>query len=66
MYTHCFKSFENWRQLACFAGTAPFDYTSGSSVRGRTRLSKIGDMKLKSLLSSAGRPVPSNIGHSIA
>ena len=52
VHTQCFKSFENWRQLACFAGTAPFDHTSGSSVRGRTRLSKIGDMKLKSLLSS--------------
>jgi transposase len=52
VHTQCFKSFENWRQLACFAGTAPFDHTSGSSVRGRSRLSKIGDMKLKSLLSS--------------
>ena len=52
VHTHCFKSFDNWRQLACFAGTAPFDYTSGSSVRGRSRLSKIGHMKLKSLLSS--------------
>jgi transposase len=52
VHTQCFKSFENWRQLACFAGTAPFDHTSGSSVRGRSRLSKIGDMKLKALLSS--------------
>jgi transposase len=52
VHTQCFKSFENWRQLACFAGTAPFDYTSGSSVRGRSRLSKIGNMKLKSLLSN--------------
>jgi len=43
VHTQCFKSFENWRQLACFAGTAPFDHTSGSSVRGRSRLSKIGD-----------------------
>lgn len=52
MHTQCFESFDNWRQLACFAGTAPFEYTSGSSVRGRSKLSKIGDMKLKSLLSS--------------
>ncbi|GAB4003028.1 hypothetical protein GCM10028807_62700 [Spirosoma daeguense] len=52
VHTQCFKNFDNWRQLACFAGTAPFDHTSGSSVRGRSRLSKIGDMKLKSLLSS--------------
>jgi transposase len=71
VHTQCFKNFDNWRQLAarrsdCFAGTAPFDHTSGSSVRGRSRLSKIGDMKLKSLLSSAGRPEPSDIGYSIS
>jgi len=52
VHTQCFESFDNWRQLACFADTAPFEYTSGSSVRGRSKLSKIGDMKLKSLLSS--------------
>ena len=51
VHTQGFKNFDNWRQLACFAGTAPFEYTSGSSVRGRSKLSKIGHMKLKSLLS---------------
>lgn len=30
-------------------------YTSGSSVRGRSKLSKFGHMKLKALLSNAGR-----------
>ena len=63
VHTHGFKNFDNWRQLAarrsdCFAGTAPFEYTSGSSVHGRSKLSKIGHMKLKALLSNAGRPVP--------
>ncbi|QIP13765.1 IS110 family transposase [Spirosoma aureum] len=57
VHTQCFKSFANWRQLAarrsdCFAGTAPFTYSSGSSVRGRSKLSKIGHMKLKALLSN--------------
>lgn len=52
VHTQCFKSFTNWRQLACFAGTSPFEYTSGSSVRGRSKLSKIGHMKLKALLSN--------------
>jgi hypothetical protein len=28
LYTQCVNSFDNWRQLACFAGTAPFEYTS--------------------------------------
>ena len=52
VHTHGFKNFDNWRQLACFAGTAPFEHTSGSSVRGRSKLSKIGHMKLKALLSN--------------
>lgn len=38
------------RKLSCYAGLAPFPYRSGSSVKGRTKISKMGDMKLKSLL----------------
>lgn len=38
------------RKLSCYAGVAPFPYQSGSSVKGRTRISKMGDMKLKVLL----------------
>jgi transposase len=50
------------RKLSCYAGLAPFPYRSGSSVRGRTKISKMGDMKLKSLLNlsawNAIRSVP--------
>lgn len=38
------------RKLSCYAGLAPFPYSSGSSVKGRTKISKMGDMKLKALL----------------
>lgn len=48
--TKCFESFKNWRQLACYAGVAPFEYSSGSSVRGRTKVSHLADKKMKSLL----------------
>lgn len=48
--TKSFHSFENWRQLACYAGVAPFEYSSGSSIRGRTKVSPLADKKLKSLL----------------
>ncbi|KAA6314243.1 hypothetical protein EZS27_035115 [termite gut metagenome] len=48
--TKGFSCFENWRQLACYAGVAPFEYSSGTSVRGKTRVSSLADMKLKSLL----------------
>lgn len=48
--TKCFQSFDNWRQLACYAGVAPFEYSSGSSIRGRTKVNHMADKKLKSLL----------------
>jgi transposase len=48
--TKGFEKFENWRQLACFAGVAPFEHTSGTSIRGQTRVSPLADLKLKSLL----------------
>ena len=48
--TRGFKNFQNWRQLACYAGVAPFEHSSGSSIRGRTKTSHLADKKLKSLL----------------
>ena len=30
--TKGFDAFENWRQLACYAGVAPFPYQSGNPV----------------------------------
>ncbi len=48
--TKCFEAFDNWRQLACYAGVAPFEYSSGSSVKGRTRVNHFADKKMKSLL----------------
>jgi transposase len=50
LVTKGFQSFENARQLACYAGVAPFEYSSGSSIRGRTKVSNLADKKLKSLL----------------
>ena len=48
--TKGFKSFENWRKMACYAGVAPFEYSSGSSIRGRTKVNHLADKKMKSLL----------------
>ena len=48
--TRSFTSFGTWRQLACYAGVAPFPYSSGTSVRGRTKVSDLADKKMKSLL----------------
>lgn len=52
-YTRCFSAFSNWRQLACYAGVAPFEYQSGSSIRGRTKVSHFAQKKLKALLNMA-------------
>ena len=48
--TKCFQSFSDWRKLACYAGVAPFEYSSGSSIRGRTKVNHMADKKMKSLL----------------
>ena len=48
--TKGFDSFENWRQLACYAGVAPFPCQSGTSLRGRNKVHPLADKKMKSLL----------------
>jgi transposase len=48
--TKGFKAFRNSRQLACYAGVAPFEYSSGSSIKGRTKVNHLADKKMKSLL----------------
>ncbi|MBK9536708.1 MAG: IS110 family transposase [Flavobacteriales bacterium] len=37
--TDGFHRFTNPRELACHAGVAPFERSSGSSIRGRTQVS---------------------------
>ncbi|HVA98984.1 MAG TPA: IS110 family transposase [Bacteroidia bacterium] len=51
--TRCFTRFKNWRKLACYAGIAPFEYSSGSSIKGKTKVSHVADKKMKSLLNMA-------------
>lgn len=48
--TNNFQRFENWRKFACYCGTAPFEYSSGTSIRGRTKVHHFADMEIKSLL----------------
>jgi len=44
-----FKSIKDPKKLACHAGVAPFEYKSGSSVRGKTRVSQHARLRLKSV-----------------
>jgi|SRR5687767_5035142 len=45
-----FKNFTNARKFACFCGTAPFENTSGTSIRGKTQVSNLRDREMKTLL----------------
>ena len=50
--TNNFMSFDDHRKLASYAGVAPFPYTSGISIKGKTKVSSLANMRLKSLLSA--------------
>lgn len=50
--TNNFLSFDDYRKLASYAGVAPFPYTSGISIKGKTKVSSLANMRLKSLLSA--------------
>ena len=48
--TDGFNRFENAKQLCSYAGITPIIRQSGSSIRGRSRISKMGNQKLRNLL----------------
>lgn len=48
--TEGFKAIDTPRKMACYCGVVPFDYQSGTSVRGRPRVSVYADKSMKSVL----------------
>lgn len=50
-----FTRFTNARKFACLCGTAPFEMTSGTSIRGRTKVSHLADKRMKTLLDLAAK-----------
>lgn len=48
-----FQRIDDPKKFACYAGVAPFEHKSGSSIRGKTRVSKMANMTLKTLLNLA-------------
>jgi transposase len=50
VYSGNFKRFSSAKKLASYAGVAPFAYSSGTSVRGRTRVHAMANKQLKKLL----------------
>jgi len=53
IHTNGFAVLNDTRKLACYCGVAPFAYSSGSSVRGKTKVHYMANKKLKSNLHMA-------------
>jgi transposase len=53
--TRNFTKFNDARSFASYCGTAPFDNTSGTSIRGKTRVSKFRDKNMNRLLDLAAK-----------
>jgi transposase len=51
--TENFTRFSDVRKLICYCGVAPFEHSSGTSIRGKVRVSHLANKKLKSLLTMA-------------
>lgn len=45
-----FERINDPKKFACYSGVAPFEHQSGSSIRGRTRVSRMANMTMKKLL----------------
>ena len=48
--TNEFKGFTEAKKFACYSGVVPFEYRSGTSYKGRSRISHLANKKMKKLL----------------
>ncbi|HEY0354845.1 MAG TPA: IS110 family transposase [Flavisolibacter sp.] len=53
--TKNFTCFETSRKFCCYCGSAPFEHSSGTSIRRRTRISHLADKGMKTLLDQAAK-----------
>jgi transposase len=54
-YTENFTSFSNPRSYAVYVGVVPFDHSSGTSIRGRKKVSHLANKELKQELNQAAK-----------
>jgi transposase len=52
-YTNNFTKFDDSSKFNCYAGLVPFEHTSGTSIRGKSRVSHFANKKAKRLLNLA-------------
>lgn len=50
VFTHGFTRFASSKQIASYCGIAPFEYSSGTSIKGRTRVHHMANKDLKAIL----------------
>lgn len=55
VYTENFKAFTDPRKYAVYAGVIPFEHTSGTSIRGRKRVSHMANKAIKQELNQAAK-----------
>lgn len=53
LFTRNFTLFDDPRKLACYCGVAPFPHSSGTSIRGRTKVSHFAQKDLKRIIHMA-------------
>lgn len=55
LFTNNFQSIKNARKYACYSGVAPFEHSSGTSIKGKTRVSKLANNRIKVNLTNGAR-----------
>lgn len=48
--TNAFTNFTDAKKYACYAGVVPFEYSSGTSIRGRNKVSNFANKEMKTAL----------------
>ena len=54
-YTENFESFSNGRTYGAYIGVVPYEHSSGTSIRGKSRVSQMANKPLKANLSMAAK-----------
>jgi len=54
-YTENFEAFKDGRQYAVYSGVVPYEHQSGTSIRGKTRVSQMANKPVKGDLSMAAK-----------
>ena len=52
-FTNEFQNYAQSKQLACYCGVVPFEYTSGKTVRGKPKVHNMANKLMKKLLHTA-------------